>query len=62
VFPFGDVLHYTDRRGELSPNEIARQLREYLRAHGFADAEVRQIEPTIEDTFMARMGEPERAA
>jgi ABC-type multidrug transport system ATPase subunit len=61
VFPFGDVLHYTDRR-DAPPDEIARSLSEYLRQRGFADAHVLEASPTIEDTFMARMGEPERAA
>jgi ABC-2 type transport system ATP-binding protein len=62
VFPFGDVLHYTDRRDGLAPDQIARELREHLQARGFADADVQETRPTIEDTFMARMGEPERAA
>ena len=62
VFPFGDVLHYTDRRDAVSPDQIARELRGYLQGRGFADAEVGETQPTIEDTFMARMGEPERAA
>ena len=62
VFPFGDVLHYTDRRANVASNDIARALREYLRGRGFADADVAPVAPTIEDTFMARMGEPERAA
>jgi ABC-2 type transport system ATP-binding protein len=62
VFPFGDVLHYTDRRDGVAPEQIARELLEYLRGRGFADAEVGETRPTIEDTFMARMGEPERAA
>ena len=62
VFPFGDVLHYTDRRDETPPEQIARELREYLDARGFGGAEVTLTKPTIEDTFMARMGEPERAA
>jgi ABC-2 type transport system ATP-binding protein len=62
VFPFGDVLHYTDRREALGPRDIASQLREYLVSRGFGDVEVQPATPTIEDTFMARMGEPERAA
>ena len=62
VFPFGDVLHYTDRRDGAAPEEIARELRDYLQTRGFANVEVRETRPTIEDTFMARMGEPERAA
>ena len=62
VFPFGDVLHYTDRRERVTSDDIARDLGAFLRGRGFADAEVRQASPTIEDTFMARMGEPERVA
>jgi ABC-type multidrug transport system ATPase subunit len=62
VFPFGDVLHYTDRRDGIAESEIARELRAHLLSRGFADVQVRAIAPTIEDTFMARMGEPERAA
>lgn len=62
VFPFGDVLHYTDRRDGVAPEQIARELREYLASRGFTGATVETTRPTIEDTFMARMGEPERAA
>jgi ABC-type multidrug transport system ATPase subunit len=62
VFPFGDVLHYTDRRAAAPPHDIARDLTQYLRERGFQDATVELTQPTIEDTFMARMGEPERAA
>ena len=62
VFPFGEVLHYTDRRTTMPANVLARELSDYLRSEGFADVDVHAIAPTIEDTFMARMGEPERAA
>jgi ABC-type multidrug transport system ATPase subunit len=62
VFPFGDVLHYTDRRDALAPDDVARDLREHLVSRGFADVEVQQSPPTIEDAFMAKMGDPERAA
>jgi ABC-2 type transport system ATP-binding protein len=62
VFLFGDVLHYTDRREQLAPEQIAADLREYLHQRGFGDVEITTAIPTIEDTFMARMGEPERAA
>jgi ABC-type multidrug transport system ATPase subunit len=62
VFPFGDVLHYTDRRDGIPPDEIARGLTDFLRGRGFADVDVAPTAPSIEDSFMARMGEPERAA
>jgi ABC-type multidrug transport system ATPase subunit len=62
VFPFGDVLHFTDRRTDVEAERIARELTDYLRGRGFADVVVNEAPPTIEDTFMARMGEPEEAA
>ncbi|HEY2378650.1 MAG TPA: ABC transporter ATP-binding protein [Gemmatimonadaceae bacterium] len=62
VFPFGDLLHYTDRRTALPTEQIGAELRDYLRQRGFGEVDVAPASPTIEDTFMARMGEPERAA
>jgi ABC-type multidrug transport system ATPase subunit len=61
VFPFGDVLHFTDRRTGASVDQIAADLREHLRGRGFPDVAIAAVAPTIEDTFMERMGEPERA-
>src|SRR5690606_19617436 len=58
VYPFGEVLHYSDDRTELQPNAIAREVAEYLQRKGFGDAEVAVIQPGIEDTFMALMGTP----
>ena len=59
VYPFGDTLHYVDtRRGEPA-SAIAVELRAFLAARGFADARVEPTPPTVEDTFIARMGEPE---
>ena len=62
VFPFGDVLHFTDRRTGAPIDQIAADLQAYLRGRGFPDVAIAAAAPTIEDTFMARMGEPERAA
>ncbi|HEX5437830.1 MAG TPA: ABC transporter ATP-binding protein [Gemmatimonadaceae bacterium] len=62
VYPFGEALHYTDMRAHESADVVARELRAYLAREGFADAEVSPIPPTIEDSFMARMGAPEGAA
>ena len=62
VFPFGDVLHYTDARRDATPELIARELRDHLRVTGFSDVVVAPTAPTIEDSFMARMGAPEEAA
>ena len=62
VYPFGETLHYTDARTHERADVIARELRAYLAREGFADADVSPTTPTIEDTFMARMGAPEGAA
>ncbi|HEY9450082.1 MAG TPA: ABC transporter ATP-binding protein [Gemmatimonadaceae bacterium] len=62
TFPFGEELHYSDARSGLAPSAIADELRAYLRGQGFADAEVAQIRPGIEDTFMALMGAPQEVA
>ena len=59
VYPFGDTIHYVDaRKGEPAPR-IAAALRDFLSSRGFADAEVEPASPTVEDSFIARMGAPE---
>lgn len=55
IFPFGEFLHYTDRR----PGVSEQQLRDELRTAGFDDVEVMRTEPTIEDSFMALMEQHE---
>ena len=62
VFPFGDVLHFSDARSDVSADQIERELEAYMREHGIIDAVVRRIEPGIEDAFMELMGEPQEAA
>ncbi|WP_457651440.1 ABC transporter ATP-binding protein [Rhodocaloribacter sp.] len=57
VYAFGDSIHYTDARETADPEE----LRAYLRANGFADAEVEPIRAGIEDVFMALMRAQEAA-
>jgi drug efflux transport system ATP-binding protein len=59
VYPFGDTLHYTDARRDLPAEQIARELRAFLASLGFSDANVEHIAPTVEDTFIARMGTPD---
>jgi ABC-type multidrug transport system ATPase subunit len=58
VYPFGDEMHYADARADVSPDAIASEVRDALRAHGFADADVAPIRPGIEDAFMALMRSP----
>jgi ABC-type multidrug transport system ATPase subunit len=58
AFPFGDVHHVADTRRDQAPEIIAAELRRFLASAGFADAEVSQTTPTVEDVFIARMGAP----
>jgi ABC-type multidrug transport system ATPase subunit len=58
VFPFGDVHHFADARRDRPAEAIAADLRLYLAAGGFADADVVLTTPTVEDVFIARMGTP----
>ena len=59
IYPFGEVMHFTDTRSGVSPDQIAREAATYLGEHGVENADVAPTPPTIEDTFMARMGAPE---
>src|SRR5690606_1615365 len=51
VFPFGEVIHYSDSRAGVPEEVLAADVAEALRADGFPDATVVPIEPGIEDTF-----------
>lgn len=53
VFPFGEFLHYTDKRENISDEE----LRKYLSELNLKDLEIKSIKPNIEDCFMALMEE-----
>ena len=58
VYPFGESLHYTDARQDAPPEQIQRDVAEFLTREGFRDVRVAPTPPTVEDTFMARMGSP----
>jgi ABC-type multidrug transport system ATPase subunit len=58
VYPFGEELHYADRR-DVTAEELAPELEAEIRRGGFADAEVRAQAPGIEDVFMELMAKPE---
>ena len=59
VFPFGDVIHYTDDRMNAAPGDIAKDVKTYLVGSGFNDASVEPLTPTVEDVFIARTANPE---
>jgi ABC-type multidrug transport system ATPase subunit len=59
VFPFGETLHYTDKRAGASADTIAKELTAYLLDQGYGDVSIRPIRADIEDSFMNLMGSPE---
>jgi ABC-type multidrug transport system ATPase subunit len=59
VYPFGETLHYVDARQGQPSAAIAGELQGFLASRGFADARVETADPTVEDSFIARMGAPE---
>ena len=54
VYPFGDVMHYTDARLDAPVDRITSDVKAFLDAKGFADASVARLTPTVEDSFIAR--------
>ena len=54
VFPFGDVIHYTDDRDGVPAERIAHDVSAFLAANGFSGASAAPLEPTVEDVFIAR--------
>lgn len=53
VYPFGEVVHVTEERSEAHPEELKR----HLESEGLTDVEVRPIDASIEDQFIALMSE-----
>ncbi len=48
VYPFGEFVHYTDKRENFNPKE----LQDYLEANNLNNITIETTNPTIEDTFM----------
>jgi ABC-type multidrug transport system ATPase subunit len=61
IYPFGEVLHYTDRRTELPAESLQSQLTDYLASRGLPALSATPIPATIEDSFMAYLGGAEEA-
>ncbi len=57
VHPFGDVLHYSDRRAGLPAAQVVDEVLAWARSRGIAEAWAQPIAPGIEDAFMALMGD-----
>jgi ABC-type multidrug transport system ATPase subunit len=62
AYPFGESIHFTDKRADTPAATQQSELRAFLGARGFADAAIEPTAPTVEDTFMARMDRSEEAA
>ena len=56
VYPFGETLHYTDRRRDAPAERLAADLRAFLDGRGVGTTAVDSIQPSVEDSFIARMG------
>jgi drug efflux transport system ATP-binding protein len=61
VYPFGEFLHYTDRRSGPSVEALCTGVVEFLTARGLSGVSAVSITPTIEDCFMAHLGRAEEA-
>ena len=48
IFPFGEFVHYTDKRDPIDK----ASLKTYLEFQGLTDIKIEKTQPTIEDTFM----------
>ncbi|HKL90235.1 MAG TPA: ABC transporter ATP-binding protein, partial [Allomuricauda sp.] len=48
VYPFGEYVHYTDKRVDFSPEDLLL----YLESRKLSNIEIAKTETTIEDTFM----------
>jgi len=51
VYSFGDTVHYTGKDNNIALTEIEK----YLKENNIKVSEIKEIEPNIEDTFIALM-------
>jgi ABC-2 type transport system ATP-binding protein len=52
VWPFGEALHYTDKRPDAPAELITRELAEHVKSAGLTDVSMAPIAASIEDAFM----------
>jgi ABC-2 type transport system ATP-binding protein len=57
IWPFGESLHYTDRRSELSAQSIALELEAFIHSAGLGSVVISPIAAGIEDSFMWYMAQ-----
>src|SRR4051812_13620397 len=56
AYPFGSSIHFSDHRTDVPAERQQAELRTFLEAQGLAQVSIELTAPTVEDTFMARMG------
>jgi ABC-2 type transport system ATP-binding protein len=61
VWPFGESLHYTDRRTGVADETIAAELTQHVQRAGLTDVSVAAIAAGIEDAFMWYMAQEQAA-
>jgi ABC-type multidrug transport system ATPase subunit len=61
VYPFGEVLHYTDARATLPADAVSREVVAFLGSRGLTAVSAAPIPASIEDSFMAYLGTAEEA-
>lgn len=54
VFPFGETIHYTDKRKDITP-DVLSDIENFLSQHNHIGIEVKQASPGVEDVFMQLM-------
>lgn len=57
IWPFGESLHYTDRRSEASAQSIALELEAFVQSAGLGSVGITPIAAGIEDSFMWYMAQ-----
>ncbi len=56
IYPFGEAMHYTDRRTDLPAGTVGEELTRFLASRGLSKVSAEPIPATIEDSFMAYLG------
>ncbi len=61
AYPFGDTVHVSDTRADISESVVMQELEAHLRHAGFSDIVITRIDAGIEDVFIELMGVPQGA-
>ncbi|HRQ78158.1 MAG TPA: ABC transporter ATP-binding protein [Gemmatimonadaceae bacterium] len=62
AYPFGEDVHFSDRRPHIASDTLIGELQAHLHALGITDARISPKSPGIEDAFIELMGQPSTEA